>query len=211
MTNLVQIARLTLILFIGSVSLLQFGCSTPIHFPDGTLTIGEVAHVLTRQEILTGDIDEYVDNVDREQIKMPWLHESLLKQGLTDEDIVDGSVVLNRVRYSRYNVASGIVRQSVNLATVTKGLTVTEGNVVEVENSGGYAAVVRIRYENLKDGQCEYRVRDRDSVSQVFDALNPIGGPGEASLYCPAIEKEGWYPMDTTRGVQWYSKPPQEK
>ncbi|MEH6628697.1 MAG: hypothetical protein V7739_19835 [Motiliproteus sp.] len=192
-----------------STLVFQLGCATPISLPDGTRSIGEVAHVLSRQEILTGDINEFVDNRNKEQIKMPVLHESLLDAGLTDEEIVDGSVVLNRVRYSRFNVTSGIVRQSVNLAIVPKGSVVAEGNVVEVEQIDGLPVVVHIRYKNLTDGKCVYRLRDPGSIGQVFDALNPIGGPGEASLYCPEIEKEGWYPVETTRGVQWFSKPPE--
>ncbi len=193
------------------LALFQLGCATTtINFPDGTRTIGEVAHVLTRQEILTGDIDEYVDNHNKQQIKMPWLYENLLKQGLKDEEIVDGMIVLNRVMYSRFNVTSGIVRQSVNIAEVTDDLTIKEGNIVEVERIDNRAVIVRIRYKNLTVGQCEYHIRDRGSVSQVFDALNPIGGPAEASLYCPEIEKEGWYPVETTMGTQWFSKPPQE-
>lgn len=210
MQTLINFSKQLFKLFIFAVALFQLGCATQIHFPDGTLTIGEIAHVLSRQEILTGNIDEYVDNRGREQIKMPRLYESLLKGGLTDEEIIDGSVVLNRVRYSRYNVTSGIVRQSVNLATVIKGLAVSEGNIVEVGNSGGRASVVRVRYKNLAEGKCVYRMRDKSSVGQVFDALNPIGGPGEASLYCPEVEKEGWHPIETTRGIQWYSKSPQD-
>jgi hypothetical protein len=202
-------AKLLLGLLIYAVAFLQLGCTYTIRFPDGTHTIGEVAHVLSRQEILTGDIEASVDNRGREQIKMPRLYESLLKDGMKDEELVDGSVVLNRVMYGWYNVTSGIVRQSVNVATVTKDLAVTVGNIVEVENRGGNAVVVRIRYMNLADGHCEYRLRDRGTIGDIFDALNPIGGPGEASLYCPEIEKEGWYALETTRGIQWYSKPPE--
>ena len=191
-----------------ATALFQLGCATTIQFPDGTYSIGEVAHVLSRQEIRTGDINDTIDNRGKEQIKIPWLYDSLLKEGINDEEIVDGSVVLNRVKYGWYNVTSGIVRQAVNLATVPKGLAVAVGNIVETENIGGQAVVVRVRYMNLADGHCEYRLRDRGAVGATFDALNPIGGPGEASLYCPEIEKEGWYPIETTKGIQWFSIPP---
>lgn len=208
MSKLIRGAKQVCRFLVFAAALFQLGCATTIQFPVGTRSIGEVAHVLSRQEIQTGDIQATVDNRGKEQIKMPWLYESLLKEGIKDEDIVDGSVVLNRVKYGWYNVTSGIVRQAVNLATVPAGIAVSVGNIVEVQNIGGQAVVVRVRYMNLADGHCEYRLHDRGTIGAAVDVLNPIGGPGEASLYCPEIEKEGWYPVETARGMQWFSKPP---
>ena len=194
-------------ILICTIALFQFGCATVTPIPDGTRTLREVAHVLSRQEILTGNIQASRDNRGREPIQWPWLYEVLLKRGIKNEQIVDGSVVLGRTQYYWHNVTSGIVRQHVLPATVAKGLEITVGNIVEVEIMGGYATVVRVRYKNLADGQCGYRVGDRGSVGSTLDAINPIGGPGATSLYCPEIEKEGWFAIKNVMGIEWFSKP----
>jgi hypothetical protein len=182
------------------------GCATHTPIPDGTRTLWEVAYVPTRKEIVTGDIQLARDNRGREPIKAAGLHADLLKRGIKDEDIVDGSVVLGRTQYYWHNVISGVVRQYLRPSTVRKGLELDVGNVIEVEIVGGYATAVRVRYKTLADGKCEYRRKDRSAVSSVFNAINPIGGPGAASLYCPAIEAQGWFAEDHYMGVEWFDR-----
>ena len=192
-------------------ALLLVGCATVTPIPDGTRTLREVAHVMSKQEILTGNVQVYKDNRGREPIRWPWLYEELLKRGIKKEEITDGSVVLVRAQYYWHNVSSGIVRQQVHPAIVAKELAVAPGNIVEAEIMGGYATVVRVRYQNLEAGKCGYRVGDRGSVGNTLDAINPVGGAGATSLYCPEIEKEGWFANRNGLGIEWFSKSLQTK
>lgn len=185
----------------------QFGCATSIPIPDRTLQLREVAHVLSRNEIVSGEVRTTRDNRGREPINWPNLHEVLLKSGMQDEDMIDGSVVIGRTQFYWHNVASGIVRQHVRASRVTKGLQVSVGNIVEVEKTGEVTTVVRVKYKNLAEGKCEYKTRDRGAVSNTLSAINPVGGPGAASLYCPYLEQEGWGPSQNVMGVEWF-KPP---
>jgi len=182
-------------------------CATQVPIPEGTVLVGEVAHLLSRQEILTGKIRATRDNLGREPIEWPGLHEALLKNGMQDIDLVDGSVIVRRTQYYWHNVTSGIVRQWVRVSPVAKGLEVRVGNVVELEVRGNFATVIRVKYRDLAEGGCEYRTRDRDVVGKALDTINPIGGPGAASLYCPYLEKDGWLPKAQFRGIEWAREP----
>lgn len=157
-------------------------------------------------EIVTGDIKLTADNRGREPVKWEWLHAELLKRGMKDDEIVDGSVVIGRTQYYWHNVTAGIVRQYLRPSTVQKGLELNVGNVIEVETVGGYATAVRVRYKTLAEGRCEYRRTDRGVVSNALNAINPIGGPGAASLYCPEIESKGWFGLKHYMGVEWFDR-----
>ena len=192
--------------FLVCLAVLAGGCATQVPIPDGTRTVWEVAHVPTRQEVVTGDIKLTKDNRGREPVQWRWLHAALLKQGMKDEEIVDGSVVIGRTQYYWHNVTSGIVRQYLRPSTVRKGLEVRVGNVVEVKVVGGYAIAVRVLHESLADGNCEYRRTDRGAVSNTLGAISPIGGNGASSLYCPAIEAQGWIAHRHNLGQDWYDR-----
>jgi hypothetical protein len=182
------------------------GCaSTPV--AERTLLLGEVAHVLTRQEILTGDIDKAVDNRGREKVRIPQLPEQLKARGLSDADMQQGSVVLVRFQFYRHNEASGIVREHLRTATVAKGLELRNGNVVELEVQGGYAKAVRLRHADLQQGQCAYRTVSKSGAIAALDAVNPIGGARAASLDCPGLAGEGWTRKPYVYGFEWH-KPP---
>jgi hypothetical protein len=168
--------------------------------------VWEVAYVPTRNEIVTGDIQFTQDNRGREPIKWAWLHASLLKQGMKDEEIVDGSVVIGRTQYYWHNVTSGIVRQYLRPSTVQKGLELNVGNVIEVETVGGYAKAVRVMYKTLADGKCEYRRTDRGGVSNFLGAISSVGGNGANSLYCPELEARGWFSHRHNLGEEWFDR-----
>ena len=185
---------------------LTSGCaSTPV--ADRTLLLGEVAHVLTREEILAGDIDKAVDNRGREKVKAPRLAEALKARGLSDADLQQGSVVLVRFQYYRHNEMSGIVREHLRTATVATGLELRNGNVVELEVQGGYAKVVRLRHADLNQGQCAYRTLSKSGVFGVLDAVNPVGGSRAASLDCPGLAAEGWTRKPFVYGFEWHKSP----
>jgi len=184
------------------------GCaSTPV--PERTLLLGEVAHVLTRQEILTGDIDKAVDNRGRDNVRMPRLAEELKARGLSDADLQQGSVVLVRFQFYRHNELSGIIREHLRSATVPTGLKLQNGNVVELEVQGGYAKAVRIRYADLNQGQCAYRTASRSGATAALDAVNPIGGARAASLDCPGLAAQGCTRKPFVYGFEWHKPPPQ--
>jgi hypothetical protein len=194
------------VLAVAAQVALASGCaSTPV--PDRTLMLGEVAHVLTRQEIVTGDVDKAVDNRDKEKVRMPRLAENLKARGFSDADMQQGSVVLVRFQYYRHNEMSGIVREHLRTATVAKGLELRNGNVVELEVQGGYAIAVRLRHANLEQGQCAYRTASKSEVSVALNAVNPIGGARAASLDCPGLAAEGWTRTPYVYGFEW-RKPP---
>lgn len=179
------------------------GCATSVLVADGTIMLREVIHVLTRQEIVSGDIQATKDNRGHEPIKLPDLYETLLKSGIKDSDIEDGSIILARTQFYWHNVASGIVRQAYLLSTVEKELVVEVGNIVEVERRGELSTVTRVKYKTLAEGSCDYRTRDKSVVSSFLSAINPIGGPGAASLYCPYLAEEGWTPINHGYGIDW--------
>jgi hypothetical protein len=188
------------------VTIALTGCATTTPIPDGTRTVREVAHVLTRQEIVTGDIRTTRDNRGQEPIRLPGLHAALLKYGLKDEEIVDGSVILGRTQYYWFNNSSP-ERQFVRPAIVAKGVAVSVGNIVELEITKNMATVIAVKYNDLADGKCVYRRSEQSAVGKVLDPINPIGGAGARSLYCPEIQKAGWFPVMHERGVEWFSRP----
>jgi len=193
MIALSRCPRASLSIFISLAILAQFGCATVTAIPDGTRTLREVAHVLSQQDIQTGNIQSYKDNHGREPLSWPWLYCSLLIRNIPKEDLRDGSVVLLRAQFYRHNVLSGIVRHQIHPAFVPEGRLVVAGNIVEAEVTGGFLAVLEVRYDNLDEGSCEYRIGDRGSIGNALDSINPIGGPGATSLYCPEIDKRaGW-------------------
>jgi hypothetical protein len=193
---------------IMATTLLHMGCATSVLVADGAIMLREVIHVLTRQEIVTGDIQATKDNRGREPIKLPDLYATLITSGIKDSDIVDGSIILGRTQFYWHNVASGIVRQAYLLSTLEKGLVVEAGNIVEVERRGELSTVTRVKYKNLTEGDCDYRTKDKTVVSSFLNAINPIGGPGAASLYCPYLAEEGWTPINYGYGIDWTRQPP---
>ena len=168
------------------------GCATRLQMPEGTRTIREVVRVPSRDSIING---------------MPEIYAALLKGGMRDEEIVDGSVVMTRTQYYRHNATSGVIREYVRPSIVSKSLRVAPGNVVELEVVKGYSVVTRVRYRDLAEGKCEYRLIDRTGVLRGLDAINPIGGPASASLYCPEVERDGWSANRIGYGVEWFNKP----
>jgi len=175
--------------------------------PDRTLFVGEVAHVLSRDEIMTGNLPVTVDNRGKEPLKLGWLKQSLIDQGMKEEDLVQGRIALSRHQYYWHNTGSGIVRQFFRTVTVPKGLTVEVGNIVEIETLKGYGSVRNVRYKTKADGNCIYRRSDNSSFKEIMGVLTMVGPNGAASLYCPDLEKEGWTPQRYRYGIDWQKAP----
>ena len=191
---------------LGVLLVATSGCAgTPP--PDRTRFIGEVAHVPTRDEILSGNIPLTVDNRGREPLKMSWLRKSLLDEGMKDEELVYGRVALTRHQYYWHNTGSGIVRQYFRSVTVPKGLTVEVGNVIEIETLKGTGRAKTVRYKSRADGNCEYRRSDNSAFKEIMGVVTMVGPSGAASLYCPDLEKEGWKPHKFNYGIDWQLAP----
>jgi len=182
---------------------LAAGCAgTPL--ADRTLILGEVAHVLTRQEVVSGNVDMFYDNRGSQRVKLPALAALLEAHGLSESELQDGRLVLARFQYYRHNAASGIVRQHLRLASVAKGLQLQDGNIVELEVRGGYAIAVRTRYADSQQGQCGYQAAGKSGVFAGLDAINPIGGSRSASLDCAGLAEEGWTRKPFGYGFEWH-------
>jgi len=202
-----SISTLALLVLSG---ILLAGC-TGVRIPDQSLYAGEISHVLTRQEILTGNVATTRDNKGKEPVKMPKLREFLVEGGFKDEDISDGTVALVRTQFWWWNTGSGIVRQFTRPAIVPKGVTVAKGNVVEVKISRDLAFISRVRYQAMADGSCDYRNRERgspaDTARAIAGAMAVVGSNGAVSFYCPSLEKDGWKPQKFNFGEDWIKSP----
>jgi hypothetical protein len=185
------------------------GCATTtLRMPDHTLVLGEVAHIATREEIFQGL------TLGPDAVPPP---KSFVSQCGPEEDaIMDGSLILVRYYYYWQKEPSGIVHQGARWAVVPPELVIDVGNVVEVELLAGKtnanyrcSTISRIRFEDLKEGQCEYRQNPRTAFDTTQTTVNPAGGPGAAALYCPHTVAEGWeqFPMGTNRGSAWRKRP----
>ena len=194
----------------------------------------EVAHVLTRQEILTGEVRmppadgqrdavylglNPVQEIPRGQLRMPLadgqrdpvmipMYLGLLARGMQSGDMVDGSVVLGRTQYFWGDPETGSVREAIRVLPVTRGLEVSPGNVVEAERGYQVATVIRVKYRTLAEGGCFYATDDGTVSGLTRDALRPAGRDGAASLRCANLASEGWSQVRRCNGIEW-TKPPQ--
>jgi hypothetical protein len=184
------------------------GCATVLPMPEHTLVVGEVGHIASRDEIFKG-LKLGPDNV-------PPPKTFVNQCGPEENAIVDGSLVLVRYYYYWQNVPPGIVHQGARWTVVPDGLAVDLGNVVEVELLAGKtnpkfrcATISRIRFENLEEGQCEYRQDPYTTFDTTLTTVDPVGRAGAAALYCPHVEAEGWerFSMGVNGGSAWRKRP----
>ena len=161
-------------------------CASPsgVMLPPGTLLLGEVRHVLTREMVNAGEIAP-----GRQQ---PDLHEWIRARGWSDAQIDRGRVVVVRLTIYWNNTASGIKHEELSLELVSEGLEVEPGNVVELTASQHDGAIVRVRARDLAAGGCYYGEVPVGTAVELMGALSLVGPRGLASLYCAGIEHEGW-------------------
>jgi hypothetical protein len=183
------------------------GCAAPEVAPDGTIMLLEVAHVLTRQEILTGQVRMPGADGKGDTVAIP-MYLGLLASGMQSGDMVDGSVVLGRTQYWWDDPEPGSIRQAIRLLPVARGLEVSTGNVVEAARGYPYATVTRVKYRTLADGACFYGTDDGTVSGLARDALRPVGRDGAASLRCANLASEGWTQARRCNGIEW-TRPPQ--
>jgi hypothetical protein len=201
-----RICLVPALLTVTGLSLMTACSSSPL--PLRTRYIGEAVHVSTAGQ--TGQDTQIKQDLPRPP-------EKIMKScGISP--IAAADVVLVRYYYYWNNVMSGKVRSHETWAAVAPGLSVLNGNVVEVEIRSGAEGpnsrcptVAAILYPDLASGGCKYRDNSKATAGSVVDIFNPFGGPGQASLNCPGLDKEGWLrPKPTATGMSVWVKPAPE-
>ena len=148
---------------------------------DGTSVLGGVSYILSREEIEKG--------VRRGETQVPPMYQELIRNGLSDQELIDGKVVIIIYQWYRHNRSRD--HYVFDWAIVEKGIKVKEGNVVELRLSKPYAIVTGILYDDLRNSECKWILGDRGGFG-ALDLVNPGGGPGTSNLYCPTLEQAGW-------------------
>ena len=162
--------------------LIACACATkPI---DRQMLLAEIVHLYTRAEIESG--------VDVQGVRLSALRATLKAKGNTDQEIVDGSAALVRFSVYWHNAKSGIQHSFQKATLVEKGLIVSDNNIVEIRADGGKGVISRVRFLNREAGHCEYQLNQRNGIGKTLDLVNPLGGPGSTSLFCPDLEADGW-------------------
>lgn len=162
------------------------GCASApgVALPPGTLVLGEVMHVLTR------------DLVNASQIapgqRQENLNQVLSAMGLTDAQIDQGRVVVLRDLIYWNNRASGNKYSQQFPGLVAEGVTIAPGSVVELMVVERGSVIERVRARSLAEGGCYYGDVAVGAAVEAMGAISLVGPRGSAALYCAGIEKEGW-------------------
>jgi hypothetical protein len=172
------------LLILGLSGGLWSGCTSHqgVALNGETLMLGEVRHVLTREQVHSGRIAAHDPPRD--------LSELMRKRGWTDEQLDAGRLLVVRLQIYWNNTSSGILRDQLDVVLADDGPQVAPGNVVEFAASG---RVQRVRARTLAEGPCYYGNVPVGEAVELLGGLSLIGSRGSASLYCKGIELEGWH------------------
>ena len=158
--------------------------------PPDTLVLGKVSFILTKEQILA-DQCGYATVHD--------FYATLRAQGVTDEHIAAERVVAIQGAVYWVNTASGIRHPSLTVAVVPRGSTgVDPGSVVELRSHGPshFLTVERVREHNAGEKRCTFvealAPLPVQAAKDMVGILSLIGPSGQATMYCPGIEQEGW-------------------
>jgi hypothetical protein len=165
------------------------GCVTGVPIPVHTVLLGEVVALSSSDHPdggveHAGKFEEFPDD-------------------LAAECAVNGSVAeeqqLALVRHFYYWHNGSRLREAVRWYPMSDGIDLSTGNLVEVEMLVGSTGpdsrclrVTRKRAGTLGGGGCRYARADRAGMLQAYDAINPIGGSGSASIDSSRLEAAGW-------------------
>jgi hypothetical protein len=163
--------------------------------PVGTLTLAQVAHVATKDEMARG-----VKVDDTSLLVPPYL---LKRCALEAGSLESGDLAVMRMYVSW---TSHVPQSSLWWVVVPKGMVVTPGDFVEVELKSGVGnercpSIARVRSLSTASGECGYERNERSGVGAALgsfaDTVHAIGGaeggsPGSASIYCKGLEQESW-------------------
>lgn len=152
---------------------------------EGTLVVGEVQRVLTREQVASGDL------APGEQ--QPKLAESVHRLGLSDADVDAGRAIAVRRGLYWFNTSSGVHHSMIQLVRLDPGLQVEAGNVVEVRvDANGHGVVQRVRAASLVDGGCRFVELPSSLLEDLVGFVSMVGARGISTLYCEGFEREGW-------------------
>jgi hypothetical protein len=178
------------------------GCAAPERLPERTLVLMEVAHVLSREEILTGRT--HMPRADGRPGPEPlFIYPRILETGIQSGDLADGSIAVGRTQFYWNEPKPGAVREVRRLLVVAPGLQVGAGNVVEVEHGGRFGTLVGIRHRTMAEGECRYATDEGDVAGDGRQALQPAGLNRAVSLRCAGLEAEGWSATRRCSGIEW--------
>lgn len=186
------------LLLVAVLQALLFGCaSTGVYLSQGTLSLGEVDHILTPEQVAS---DQLAPSHKVENLRL-----RIVKWGFTEEQAKAGRVAVVTEGVYWHNVVSGIKHPMLRAALVPDGITVQPGNIVEgVEGTVGVPYTLsRIRASNAQEGGCYYDELPTGVVKGLMGAVSMVGPSGAATLYCRGIENEGWQ-----RPRTYWHKPP---
>lgn len=155
--------------------------------PPGSLRLGQVVLLATRQEILT--LQELQDS-----------RRELLASGIEDADLRDGSLALARVYCcGGYSEAGDAIR-----LYVPRGLDVQVGDVVEVRSgrapSQGNPGAVNVAFQTATEGH-----------HRPLSMGTPRSSPSAEFLYCDWMPGEGWIEHKEAFGKTWMKPPNGQK
>ena len=148
---------------------------------DGTSVLGGVTYILSREQMEQGGADT--------EHQFPPMYQELLNNGFSDQELIEGKVVLILYQYYRHNPSK--IHDVLDWAIVEKGVKVNLHNVVELQLRKPYAIVTGVLYNYLEKSECKFIKGERGGLA-ALDLVNPGGGPAMANLYCPKLEQEGW-------------------
>jgi len=166
---------------------------------DDTSVLGAVTYILSREEMEKGGADT--------EHQFPPMYQELLSNGFSDQELIEGKVVLILYQYYRHNPSK--IHDVLDWAIVEKGVKVNKHNVVELQLRKPYAIVTGVLYDYFEKSECKFIKGERGGLA-VLDSVNPAGGPAMASSYCPKLEQEGWQktPFGMYEGGFLMTKPP---
>jgi len=177
--------RMSVTTLVAALGVVTGAGAQGVALPAGTLMLGEVRHVLTRDLVNAGEIAPGQKSAN--------LSQRLQASGFTEAQIDAGRVVILRYQIYWNNTSSGNKYSQQGPELLDEGLTVEPGNVVELEVlERGPGVIRRVRAPTLAEGGCYYGDVPVGTAVELLGALSLVGPRGSASLYCAGIEKEGW-------------------
>lgn len=150
--------------------------------PEGTSVLGKVTYLVPREQLKSG-------HKDGQWNKLPPIYEELVSNGVSDQELTDGKIVV--IVYQIYWHNQSGSHDWLDWAIVKRGMAISKGNIVRVEVRTPYATVTEVLYAEMKEGDCQY-IRGERGAFSALNVINPTGGPGTANLYCPKLEQDGW-------------------
>jgi hypothetical protein len=182
-------------------------------FVDGTRILAQVAVIYPRNEILTGQHEEYSyvqgKTVSRatDRFATGW-HEKLLSAGFKDEDIADGSELGAQTFCFAWDMVIPCRHHGVYMAHIGASLQGKLRSYAESLKSGGRRGdLVEIELKKTPSGAlvgtvvAVYRKQDDWQNCRMADLGDmgifkyaPSGPPHASWVECDGLETEGWTP-----------------